>query len=162
VEQFISIVISFFLGLFGVGEVAYDGVLPIATTTAEVVQVVDGDTIRVRIDGKIESVRYTGIDTPEPYRYDEPACFSQEASQRNRELVAGKIVELVSDELDRDTYDRLLRYVYLDGEFINEVLVQEGYADTLAIPPNTSKAAILQAAKDEAIEGNRGLWAVCR
>jgi len=33
--------------------------------TAIVTQVVDGDTIYVRVDGRIEKVRYIGMDTPE-------------------------------------------------------------------------------------------------
>jgi micrococcal nuclease len=135
--------------------------LLVATTTAEVVEVIDGDTIRVRIQNEVESVRYIGIDTPEPYRDGLPECFSLEASLRNQDLVTGQEVALVRDEEDRDKYNRLLRYVYLDGVLINEVLVQEGYAKTLTIPPNNRFATHLRSKELEARRAGRGLWGVC-
>lgn len=132
-----------------------------STTTAHVVRVIDGDTIVVEIDGVQETVRYIGIDTPEPYRDRQPACFSTEATVRNRELVADREVQLVADAEDQDRYGRLLRYVYVDNLFINEQLIIEGYATTLLIPPNTTHAASLKAAKENAREDGRGLWSAC-
>jgi micrococcal nuclease len=128
---------------------------------ATVISVTDGDTITVDLNGVREKVRYIGIDTPEPYRDGEPACYSKEASARNAELVAGQQVELVADKEDRDRFDRLLRYVYIDEIFVNEVLVVEGYATTLKIKPNTQFAQIFSDAKNEARSNKVGLWEVC-
>ena len=51
-------------------------------------RVVDGDTIEVEINGKTESVRYIGIDTPETVDPRKPVqCFGVEASKKNKELV---------------------------------------------------------------------------
>lgn len=133
-----------------------------ASTSAMVVRVIDGDTITVRIDGGEETVRYIGIDTPEPYRDGNPACYSQEATARNTALVAGTQVQLVSDTENRDKYDRLLRYVYVDEVFINELLIAEGYATTLQIKPNTAQAATLQQAEERARDQDLGLWSTCR
>ena len=130
--------------------------------TATVVRVVDGDTIVVRIYGAEETVRYIGIDTPEPYRDGEPACYSLEASLRNEELLAGKEVTLIPDSEDRDRYDRLLRYVYVDDVFVNEVLVREGYAETLSIPPNDTYAARFAELERTAKVDEIGLWEACR
>ena len=135
---------------------------PAVTETATVVRVIDGDTITVTIDGQEETVRYIGIDTPEPYRDGEPACYSKEATSRNTELVAGTQVQLVPDIEDRDTYDRLLRYVYVNDSFVNEQLVAEGYATTLRIAPNTSQADTFQQAQDTAQAQQLGLWSACR
>ena len=136
-----------------------------STTTdpvlAEVVRVIDGDTIAVSIDGVQETVRYIGIDTPEPYRDGEPACFSQEASDRNKQLVANQWVTLVADVENRDRYDRLLRYVYVDDVFVNEVLVADGYATALYIKPNVAKATQFSQLEDEAQAAGRGLWTAC-
>jgi micrococcal nuclease len=128
---------------------------------AQVVRVVDGDTIVVSIAGREETVRYIGIDTPEPYRDGEPACFSREASARNRTLVAGKLVQLQSDQEDRDRYNRLLRYVYVDDVFVNRVLVEEGYATSLTIAPNTKYATEFRDLERTAQLARFGLWSAC-
>jgi micrococcal nuclease len=115
---------------------------------AEVVDIVDGDTIDVRIDGQEERVRYYGIDTPE--RGDD--CFS-EASDRS-EALAGETVLLLPDARDRDRFGRLLRYVFdARGRSIDALLIAEGlahawredgaYRDTLiALEGEASAAAV--------------------
>lgn len=132
-----------------------------ATTTAQVVRVVDGDTIVVRLDGREERVRYIGIDTPETYAGNEPACYAEEATAANRALTKSGVVALVRDEQDRDDYGRLLRYVYIDDTFINEALARAGYARTLPIPPNTTHAAVLAEAVAAARALQIGLWGAC-
>ena len=88
---------------------------------AELVQVVDGDTIEVRINGRVERVRYFGVDTPERGQ----RCFD-EASERNEALV-GDAVMLLPDTRQRDRFDRLLRYVFdEDGSSIEARLIAEG------------------------------------
>ena len=101
--------------------------------SAEVIRVIDGDTIEVTIDGKVEKVRYIGIDSPEPYSEEVPECFSKEASMANRNLVENKKVTLVPDLEDRDRYDRLLRYVYVGDVFVNKELVKDGFAEATNI-----------------------------
>jgi len=163
-EIIISFIVAFISFWFGGGDVTQmDTVQNVSVTeTATVARVIDGDTITVIINDQEETVRYIGIDTPEPYRDGEPACYSKEATSRNTELVAGTQVGLVSDSEDRDQYDRLLRYVYVGGSFVNELLVAEGYATTLRIEPNTAEATTLQQAEDTARAQALGLWGVCR
>ena len=99
-----------------------------------VAKVVDGDTIKLE-NGK--TVRYIGIDTPEtkdPRK--EVQCFGEEASAYNQDLVEGKVVALEADVADKDRYDRLLRYVWLEDEMINKKLVAEGYAYASSYPPH--------------------------
>jgi endonuclease YncB( thermonuclease family) len=98
---------------------------------AQVTRVIDGDTIDVSLNGQTMRVRYVGMNTPER---DEP-CYS-DATQANSDLVAGKTVTLVTDTSNTDRYDRLLRYVYADGVFVNEELVREGYAEVVVYPPD--------------------------
>lgn len=120
-------------------------------------RVVDGDTIEL---DNGEKVRYIGINTPEsvdPRRKVE--CFGKEASVYNKELVEGKEVRLERDISERDTYGRLLRFVYLeDGTFVNEVLVREGYAFVSTYPPDVVKQDIFRQAELEARNEKRGLW----
>jgi len=143
------------------------GLLPPLTpppdlTPAHVVQVVDGDTIKVEMGGKIYTVRYIGIDTPETVHPTRPVeCYGREASRRNRELVAGKVVGLEKDVSETDRYGRLLRYVWADGLLVNAVLVAEGYAHAVTYPPDVKYADLFRRLERQAREEGRGLWGAC-
>jgi len=133
-----------------------------AITEAKVIRVIDGDTIEVNIGGSIYKVRYIGIDTPETVHPSKPVeCFGKEASGKNRELVEGKIVRLEKDVSETDRYERLLRYVWVDDIFVNDYLVRQGYAYASTYPPDVKYADQFAQAQTEAIENNRGLWAIC-
>jgi len=98
-----------------------------------VVEVIDGDTIKVDIGEKIVTVRLIGIDTPEIANPHNPQndYFGPEAAQYAKQLLENQLVYLIPDPMqsNRDKYDRLLRYVFLeDGTLINAKLVAEGYA----------------------------------
>lgn len=136
-----------------------------AAGAAIVVKVVDGDTIRVRIDGVEEPVRLIGIDTPETHgRGGLRECFGAEATRRTKALLpAGTPVRLVRDAELRDRYDRLLAYVYRDDDdlFVNLTLAEEGYAAAYTFPPNVAHADQFVEAAARAREAGRGLWSAC-
>jgi endonuclease YncB( thermonuclease family) len=120
-----------------------------------VVSVTDGDTIRVRLaDGTVEPVRLIGIDAPEPGQR-----LSSAAAAYLENLVLGREVELVTDVSDRDIYDRLLRYVYIDGVNVNEAMVLAGFAIAKEHPPDTAMASVLAAAQQTAQAESLGGWA---
>lgn len=126
---------------------------------ANVVRVIDGDTIQVEIAGQPFTVRYIGIDTPEtkhPTKGVQP--WGPEASERNRQLVESKTVSLERDVSDTDRFGRLLRYVYVDDAMVNEVLVREGYARVSTFPPDIRYVARFITLEREAIVAGRGLW----
>ncbi len=163
IMQLVTTLIGLMAALFGIA-----GATPApteTTTTAIVVSVIDGDTIVVNIDGRQETVRYIGIDTPEPRREGTPECGSHEATAFNRELVAGQTVRLVADTEDHDHYDRLLRYVYV-GEgtaevFVNEAIITAGLAVPLTIKPNNTRARTFNEAARVAEADDIGNWALC-
>jgi micrococcal nuclease len=129
---------------------------------AEVLRVVDGDTIEVSLESTEEDVRYIGVDTPESVAPGEPVeCFGHRASDLNADLVEGRTVRLVFDRELRDDYGRLLAYVHVGGVFVNAKLVERGYARTLEIPPNTARARLLARLEREAGQAGRGLWNAC-
>lgn len=134
-------------------------------STTEVVSVIDGDTIIVTLNGQEDTVRYIGIDSPEPRREGTPECGSREATEFNRALVEGETVRLVADTEDRDRYDRLLRYVYVgegDAEqFVNAALVRAGWATPLTISPNDSYAAEFATLAGAAKSSQLGVWSLC-
>ena len=128
-----------------------------------VVRVVDGDTVVVNIDGEDETLRLIGIDTPEVVDPRQPVqCFGKEASAKAKELLNGEYVRLEYDQTqgERDKYDRLLAYVYLeDGTFFNKYMVEQGYAHeyTYVVPYEYQEE--FQAAERGAEASERGLWA---
>jgi micrococcal nuclease len=129
-----------------------------------VVRVVDGDTIHVRVDGREETVRYIGVDTPESVKPGTPVqCFAKKASAFNHRLVDGEKVRLVRDAEARDRYGRLLAYVYRarDNRFVNATLVRRGYAVPLTIPPNVAHAEQFRDLASAARRAGRGLWSSC-
>ena len=131
---------------------------------AQVVRVVDGDTIRVRLDGRTERVRYIGVDTPESVKPGTPVqCYAKRAAAANAALVAGRSVRLVGDVEQRDRYGRLLAYVYRepDGAFVNAQLVRDGYARTLTIAPNVAHARQFAQLAQTARRSGRELWRAC-
>lgn len=132
---------------------------------AQVLRVVDGDTIIARVAGRRERIRYIGVDTPESVKPDTPVqCFAVAASKRNKRLVGGRQVTLRFDVERRDRYGRLLAYVYSgpDRLFVNAELVRGGYAVPMTIPPNVRHADEFVRLAREARRAGRGLWSVCR
>jgi micrococcal nuclease len=143
---------------------------PSGPVNVKVTDVVDGDTIDVRMpDGDREAVRYIGIDTPETVKPDTPVqCGGPQAHAVNEQLVGGRAVALRFDAERRDVYGRLLAYVYLPGAgaggqalFVNAELVRRGMARTLTIPPNDSFADLFARLAARAGAAGRGLWGRC-
>lgn len=130
---------------------------------AKVTHIVDGDTIDVDLgEGQIHRVRYIGIDTPESVAPGKTVeCFAKNAAAKNRELVENKLVGLEKDVSETDRYGRLLRYVFMDGVFVNQVLVAEGFARASSYPPDIAKQEIFRQAEAVARNEGKGLWDVC-
>ena len=124
--------------------------------TALVVRVLDGDTIELENGNR---VRYIGIDAPD--LTGPAACYSQQATDRNRQLVEGRVVRLEKDVSETDGLGMLLRYVYIDGVMINELLVREGYARILTSPPDTKYQQSFFGAEQLARLAGIGLWSAC-
>ena len=133
-----------------------------ATERGRVVGVVDGDTIKVSLDGRTETVRLTGVDTPETVHPNRPVeHFGKEASAFTQSRLNGQTVRLEVDPQGdtRDRYGRLLRYVYLeDGTLFNAVLIREGYAHAYTNFP-FSKLDEFRLLERQARESGAGLWA---
>ncbi len=127
-----------------------------------VVQVIDGDTIKVDIAGKIEAVRLVGMDTPEIAGPGNPQddYFGPEAARYTKRLLENQSVYLIPDPMqsNRDKYNRLLRYVFLeDGTLINAKLIAEGYAYNYIYQPFQFMKHFDYLEK-QAKENRLGLW----
>lgn len=131
----------------------------------KVISVVDGDTITVEMDNRIETIRLIGIDTPEVYIDNEynPECYSLEASEKLEELLDGETIKLSSDKNvdNKDRYGRYLRYVYLDDILINSKLVEDGYAYVYNYSDFTKLSYFLNL-ENKAKINKAGLWSACK
>ncbi len=127
-------------------------------------QVIDGDTIVLNIDGREETVRLVGLDTPETVHPERPVeCFGPEASAFTSSLLPqGTPVTLERDREARDAFGRLLLYVRRsDGLLVNRELVARGFATVLVIPPNDAYASAMREAEEGARAAGAGLWSAC-
>ncbi|SIT85637.1 thermonuclease family protein [Edaphobacillus lindanitolerans] len=129
----------------------------------KLVKTIDGDTIKIRYEGKEQNVRYLLIDTPEtnhPRLGKQP--FGEQAKERNRELLANGEVSIEFDIGPRtDKYGRLLAYVYVDGESVEEKLLEEGLARVAYVyPPNTRHLDRFEKAEKRAKDKGIGIWSI--
>lgn len=120
----------------------------------KVTRIADGDTIYCGSAGRI---RLLMIDAPElsQGRYGYEAL-----DQLEQILPVGTDVTVETDVRPRDTYKRLLGYVYLpDGRMVNEEMARTGYVTALVYPPNVKYVERIRKAVAEARKSKRGLWA---
>ena len=130
-----------------------------------VLQVHDGDTISVDMNGIEEKVRFIGVDTPETQDPRKAVqCFGKAASNYTTKLLAGQSVRLEADpqSSNRDRYSRLLRYVYLpDGRLVQAEIIRSGYGFAYTSFP-FAKSDEFESYEKEARDNSRGLWGSCQ
>jgi endonuclease YncB( thermonuclease family) len=135
---------------------------PSQYTYYSVTEVVDGDTIKISMNGKTETLRLIGMDTPETVDPRKPVqCFGKEASNKAKELLSGKKVRIETDPTqgERDKYERLLAYVYRDdGIFYNKYMIEQGYAHEYTYNTPYKYQAEFKAAQKSAQTAQLGLW----
>lgn len=128
---------------------------------ARVTKVSDGDTIRVDMDGKEETVRLLLIDTPEMGNSEHPPQpFAEEAKAFAENLLTDKQVVLVIGTEKYDVFGRLLAYVFIDGETVQEKLLREGLARTAYLLNNLRMLDVFHKAQEEAMEKEKGIWSI--
>lgn len=140
--------------------VAQPGAALAGEDAAVVVRVIDAVTIEVRLgDGRVEVVRYLGVDAP-------GQCDGAAGLAFNTTLVAGRTVQLEKDVSERDRFERLLRYVWVAGDdgvlrLANAEVVRGGQAVVAMQPPDVKYEQRLRDAEREAYGAGLGLWATC-
>lgn len=114
--------------------------------TGNVTRVIDGDTVVIASG---EHIRMLGINTPEKRQpfYQEAADFLKQYE--------GKEVELEGGE--KDKYDRILGYLFYNGELINKKQLEKGYA-TLYYYGTDDYYPEMKRAEQKARDAGIGLW----
>lgn len=135
-----------------------------ATSAAVITKITDGDTVDATLDGKTETLRLIGVDTPERGR-----PYFKEASDYTSAGLLNKNVFLEIGTEQRDRFGRLLVHVWLAQPFtgdeqevrasmFNAKLLSDGYAQLLTVPPNVKYVDLFTKLQEEARTGNKGLW----
>lgn len=143
-----------------------ESINPAITQTSElfpVLKVVDGDTLSINMDGKTQTIRIIGLNTPETVDPRKPVeCFGKQASDKAKELLTGKKVRIEKDpgQGDYDKYNRLLAYIFLeDGTNFSKYMIEQGYGYeyTYDLPYKYQKE--FKQAQEQAKTQKIGLWA---
>jgi micrococcal nuclease len=131
----------------------------------QVVHFVDGDTIVVSMNGRDETIRFIGVDTPETHKPNTPVqCYGPAAAAFTKNTIGDQRVRLSldPDSSNRDRYNRLLRYVYLpDGTLLNKKLIETGNGFYYPYFPFT-KSGEFERAQASAQAAHRGVWGNCK
>lgn len=120
-----------------------------------VIEVIDGDTVRVQGPMGAWTVRLIGINAPE-----DGECFADRAARELARLVTDAPLRLVSGETDLDRFGRRLRYVETaSGADVGAELVRDGFALAVRYEPDTARNDEYERLQVEAQQAGRGLWA---
>jgi len=120
--------------------------------TGKVLDVVDGNTLKVMIDGLTYTVRYIGVAVPSGPAYANAAAFE------NGKLVFTKVVTLIPDATNKDASGRLLRYVTLGNAFVNNEMIAKGWGSAVDSPPNSACTQTFSTAEQAARAAKLGQW----
>lgn len=141
------------------------------TVSGTVERVVDGDTVRVVVDGQREdiSVRLIGIDTPETVAPGRPVeCFGPEASAFAEQILDGSRVLLEFDPTqgETDRFDRTLAYVWVvspagETTLFNLAAITGGYAREAQYAAPYAWQPEFVAAESAARAQGIGQWSAC-
>lgn len=130
----------------------------------EVIRVVDGDTIIVRNNKDVEeTVRLLLIDTPESVHPTEPEqLFGQESSDYAKDMIKeGDIVRMEVGNPERDKYDRILAYIWIDDVNFNQLMIEKGFARVAYVyEPNTKYLNDFKQAEQNAKTQKENIWSI--
>lgn len=113
-------------------------------------KIIDGDTFEIENGQK---VRMLGINSPEKNEF-----YYHESAEKLAQLIKGRQVKLEAGPEDVDKYGRLLRYVFVDGKFVNVELIKGGYAVVHILNPDEKHFLEFKKAEKEAKERGLGIW----
>ena len=139
------------------------------------VSITDGDTLIVDYNGEILTARLLGIDTPETVdgkkgRKDAAnigvsietiIMWGNMATDFVKSQISpgDSLILRFGQKAKRDTYNRLLSFVYLpDERMLNRMIIQEGYAAPLPADVTPKYNKEFNDLYKEAAKDNKGIW----
>lgn len=134
------------LGAIGIIAGSVPVVKRVVDPREKVIEVIDGDTFRIT---NKQTIRFYSVDAPELGN-----CYGEEAKVALTKKILGK--KVIIKEPRTDYYKRVQAYVYLDGEFINEYMVKNGFATEHG--EGTPETDIVKVANTYAKENKLGIY----
>lgn len=139
-------------------------IFPLFTVKAQVIHLIDADTLVVKMGDTVKRVQLIGVDAPDVAAGGSvEQCLSWKARKTAADLFAQDrevVLETDGKVDDTDVHGRLLRYVRLhDGRLMNEALLADGMAriyDT-----QFSKREAFESLEKAARAEGRGVWEYC-
>lgn len=153
------------VGQLSIARAAEPEGLPAGVQSAEVAGHVDGDKIKVRVDGESHELNFIGADAPEPGE-----CYVEESNAAvEKFLPEGTPLWLETDAKSTDNKDRLLRHVWASDKngkayLVNAKLIRDGIAAWKtkdAESGNAGYADRYEKAQADAKKRKNGLWGEC-
>jgi endonuclease YncB( thermonuclease family) len=126
--------------------------------SAKIRYIHDGDTLHL-VDGR--KIRLIGINTPELARDNKPAePYALAATDALKSLFKNdKSIKLLYGKDKKDHYGRTLAHALLpDGQNVQAILLKQGLARVITIPPNTRFASCYLEMEHQARCDKTGLW----
>lgn len=131
--------------------------------TVPVTRVIDGDTIKVTLNDREETVRFLLVDTPETHH---PTLgvqpYGKKAATYTKKLLAGRNIQLeLAKNGERDKYGRVLAYLFINGKSVEQLLLENGLARVAYVyPPNTKYLDAYRQAEKKAQKNKLNIWSV--
>ena len=132
---------------------------PPAGKAARVVQVIDGDTLDVVVEGVEHTVRLLGIDAPELDDTGGQAALAEQAREALVALAGDGAVILIADVEPLDDTGRLLRHVMRADVVLSVELARQGWVRSREYAPSALFRDAIAEAQQEARAAARGRWA---
>ena len=107
-----------------------------------VTRIIDGDTIKIETG---QTIRLICVNTPEKGEEG-----YKDAKSYLKSLILNKRITIKKDISEMDSYDRLLRYVYLNKILVNEAIARKGYGSTYPYEPDTKLCTKILKAEQKA------------
>lgn len=136
--------LSLIVLIFSIAALNSGGLESNQSFSSDSIRVIDGDTVEASINNSNVTVRFLGVDTPETQAENAPREFGLEDTAENRRCLRNwgeKATEYVENFTDsevqietdkiserRGDYGRLLAYIDKENKFLNEALLENGYA----------------------------------
>lgn len=160
----VGIVFTAFIVVFVYANIEKEIVID-QTRYYDVTYVVDGDTLNVKVDDKVITVRVLGINTPETVDPRKPPeCYGKEASDEAKRILKDQKVRLAlnPNREVKDKYGRYLAYVYIENSvFFNEYMLENGFAREYTFGSPYSMQTDFRSIEKNAKGNSLGLWGEC-
>lgn len=131
------------------------------TDQAVFISCTDGDTVHLEIAGEEKTVRLLAIDTPETVKPgDSVQPIGKEASEYTCKTIKNAKEIILEYEVNNrnDKYGRILAWLFVDGNLLQQELVEKGLAKVAYLYGDYKYTELLQSIEFTARDNQIGLW----